>query len=96
MKYLIVTSRRQNPFGSRFCLFWGNGVDANGYTPDIRLAHRYSEEELPKAQFIKGGDFAVPCNLLGVSEENVATPINESYHALVEIPYVLAILRDAR
>ncbi len=92
MKYLVVTTRHSSDFGERFCVFWGNREDPSGYTSNVRLAHRFSQKELPMAQLKNVGDFAVPCSALGVSEEYL--PGSELTTEVVELVRVLEILRD--
>ncbi len=92
MKYLIITTRHKSPAGEKYCMFWGNKESAEGYTPDVRLAHRFSEDELPRAQLKNMGDFAIPCYGLGVPEEYVQA--NPYTCEIVELVTAMGMLRD--
>ncbi|WP_434307619.1 hypothetical protein [Clostridium botulinum] len=67
-KCLLLCNRHNSIYGDNWCLWWGERESKSGYTSDIRLAHRFNEEEI-KGYAEKGYDIPVPIDVIGVLEE---------------------------
>lgn len=82
-KYLVLCSRYESLYGDMWCLFWGNRDDKAGYTADVRIAHRFTEDDLKT--FKNSDDVAIPIDALGVPEEYESREtINSNVHVFVE------------
>ena len=66
-KCLLLCSRHNSIYGDNWCLWWGNRESKSGYTSDVRLAHRFDEEEIKKYAE-KGQDIPIPIDVIGVLE----------------------------
>lgn len=89
MKYLILCNRHNSIYGENWCLFWGFRECEGGYTSDLRVAHRFDEEDIKNrvkiGNLVEGRDIPIPIDVLGISEEYESEEeINKSYLALVE------------
>ncbi|WP_039230570.1 hypothetical protein [Clostridium haemolyticum] len=83
-KYLLLCNRHNSIYGDNWCLFWGRREDKAGYTSDVRIAHRFNEEEI---QGYKGGtdDIPIPIDELGLSEYYVnEEDYNENIRVMIE------------
>lgn len=82
-KYLLLCNRHNSIFGDSWALFWGNRESKGGYTSDLRIAHRFKEEEIKK--FVDKEDIPIPIDALGISEgyESEET-INKNINVLIE------------
>lgn len=67
-KYLLLCNRHNSIYGSNWCLWWGERESKNGYTSDVRLAHRFGEEEIEEYDE-KECDIPVPIDKIGICEE---------------------------
>jgi hypothetical protein len=67
MKYLLLCNRHNSIYGDNWCLWWGNRESRSGYSSDIRIAHRFTEEEIKKYE--NNEDIKVSIDVLGISEE---------------------------
>lgn len=67
-KYLLLCNRHESVFGDNWCLWWGNRESKGRYNSDVRLAHRFTEEEI-KDYAESGRDIPVPIDVLGISED---------------------------
>ena len=83
-KYLLLCNRHNSIYGDNWCLWWGNRESKSNYTSDIRLAHRFDEEEITKYAE-RGYDIPVPIEVLGISEgyEPIET-FNKNFVSMVE------------
>lgn len=83
-KYLLLCNRHESVFGDNWCLWWGNRENKGGYNSDVRLAHRFTEEEI-KDYAEKGRDIPVPVDVLGVSEDYESKEnYNPNFKVLIE------------
>lgn len=83
-KYLLLCNRHNSIYGDNWCLWWGNRESKSSYTSDIRLAHRFEEEEIEKYAD-KGHDIPVPIEVLGISEEyDPIETFNKNFVSMVE------------
>lgn len=82
-KYLVLCNRHNSLYGDEWALFWGLRESEGGYTSDLRVAHRFNEDEIEK--FKGKGDIPIPIDVLGIpgdyeSEET----INRNLRVLIE------------
>ena len=83
-KYLLLCNRHNSCFGDNWCLWWGDRESKSGYSSDVRIAHRFTEEEIQKYQE-KGQDIPVPIDALGISEEyEPKETYNKNLRVLIE------------
>lgn len=61
--YLILCLRHESCYGDNFCLWWGYGRNKNGYSSDVRLAHRFTYQEAIKIH--DEDDIMIPLSKLG-------------------------------
>lgn len=82
-KYLLLCNRHNSIYGDNWCLWWGNREEKNGYTTDVRVAHRFTKEEIENR---KGEtDIPVPIDVLGISEEyECKETYNKNLRVMVE------------
>lgn len=66
-KYLLLTTRHSSIYGDEWALFWGYRESKNGYSADLRTAHRFEEEEIEKYRGRKD-DIPISIDALGISE----------------------------
>lgn len=84
MKYLVLCNRHNSIYGDNWALFWGFRESEGGYTSDLRVAHRFTEEEIKKFQDDKD-DIPIPIDVLGISEEYESEEtINNNISVLIE------------
>lgn len=81
-KYLILCTRHDSIYGDNWCLWWGYKDSKNGYSSDIRTAHRFTEEEIEQFKNDKE-DIPIEINKLGISD-NYEENINENFVQLIE------------
>ena len=82
--YLIMTLRHKNIYGDGYAVFWGCGESKNGYSADVRYAHRFTKEEAEK--IVDDEEIMLDIKTLGF--ENGQPPIeciNTNIRVLVEI-----------
>lgn len=85
MKYLVLCKRHESTFGNNWCLWWGYGKSRGGYTSDLRLAHRFAEEEIKEFEGHEEEDLPIKCEDIGVSEEQIdSEKINKNALLLME------------
>lgn len=53
MKYLVREHTHKSLYGDIFCVWWGYGKNGAGYVSDLRLAHRFTEDELGISEGMK-------------------------------------------
>lgn len=83
-KYLLLCNRHESIYGGNWCLWWGNRESRSGYTSDVRLAHRFNEEEIEKYAE-KGQDIPVPIEIIEVPEDYEAIEnYNKNFVQLIE------------
>lgn len=83
-KYLLLCNRHESVFGDNWCLWWGNRESKGGYNSDVRLAHRFTEEEI-KDYAESGRDIPVPVDVLGISEDyEPKENYNPNFKVLIE------------
>ncbi|BDB03497.1 hypothetical protein [Clostridium botulinum] len=64
--YLLSYNWHNHVYGEEWAVFLGNKECKNGYSSDLRLARRFTEEEITK---YKNSDYIpIPLDLLGISE----------------------------
>lgn len=68
MKYLLLCNRHNSIYGDKWALFWGCRERKSGYTSDLRVAHRFSDEEIDKYKG-RTDDIPIPIDVLGIPEE---------------------------
>lgn len=86
-KYLLLCNRHNSIYGDEWCLWWGNRESKSGYTSDVRIAHRFTEEEIKQYEedAAKGEDIPVPIDVIGVSEEyEPKETYNKNLRVLIE------------
>lgn len=84
MKYLLLCNRHNSIYGDNWGLFWGYRESEGGYTSDLRVAHRFDEEEIKE---FKGrmDDIPIPINILNIPEEYESKEtINKNVLMLIE------------
>lgn len=83
-KYLLLCNRHNSCFGDNWCLWWGDRESKSGYSSDVRIAHRFTEEEIQK--YAEGSDdIPVPIDVIGVSEEyEPKETYNKNLRVLIE------------
>lgn len=92
MKYLVRDTNHKSPYGDIFCQWWGHGKNCGGYVSDLRLAHRFTEDELSD---IRGREEFISCSLLGISEEQADIErLNYNYSVLMEISVLARIKKQ--
>lgn len=83
-KYLLLCNRHESVFGDNWCLWWGTRESKDGYNSDVRLAHRFTEEEI-KNYAERGRDIPISVDVLGVSEDyEPKEKYNPNFKVLVE------------
>ena len=83
MKYLVLCNRHESIFGEPWALFWGCRESKSGYTSDLRVAHRFSEDEIK--EFNDRSDIPIPLEPLGISEKYESEEnINKNISVLIE------------
>ncbi|AIY80527.1 hypothetical protein U728_1105 [Clostridium botulinum 202F] len=83
-KYLLLCNRHNSCFGDNWCLWWGDRESKSGYSSDVRIAHRFDEEEIKKYEDGKS-DIPIPIDVLGISEEYKSEEtINKNINVLIE------------
>lgn len=83
-KYLLLTTRHSSIYGDEWALFWGYRESKNGYSADLRTAHRFTEEEIEKYRGSKD-DIPIPIDVLGISEEyEPEGTFNENIRVMIE------------
>ncbi|NFO40815.1 hypothetical protein FDB42_12050 [Clostridium botulinum] len=83
-KYLLLCNRHNSCFGDNWCLWWGDRESKSGYSSDLRIAHRFTEEEIEKYKE-EGQDIPVPIDVIGVSEEyEPKETYNKNLRVLIE------------
>ncbi|QPW62114.1 hypothetical protein [Clostridium botulinum] len=83
-KYLLLCNRHNSIYGDSWCLFWGCRDEESGYTSDIRIAHRFNEEEIEE---FKGriDDIPIPIDKLGLSENYISEEdYNKNIRVMIE------------
>lgn len=82
-KYLVLCNRHNSIFGGNWALFWGYRDSKNGYSSDLRVAHRFNETEISK--FNDSNDIPIPIDILGISEKYESEEtINPNIAVLIE------------
>ncbi len=66
--YLLLCNRHNSIYGENWCLWWGKRESRSGYISDVRVAHRFTEEEIKEYES-KNEDIPVPIEILGISEQ---------------------------
>lgn len=83
-KYLLLCNRHNSTFGDNWCLWWGDRESKSGYTSDIRIAHRFDEEDMVMYMG-SNDDIPVPIDILGIQEEyEPKETYNENLRVLLE------------
>lgn len=83
MKFVVLCNRHDSIYGDKFALFWGCGETSQGYSSDIRLAHRFDESEI--VDFDDNADIPISCNSISISEEQENNlTINQNIRCLIE------------
>ncbi|NFF80420.1 hypothetical protein FDA09_11725 [Clostridium botulinum] len=83
-KYLLLCNRHNGCFGDNWCLWWGDRESKSGYSSDVRIAHRFDEEEIKKYEDGKL-DIPISIDVLGISEEYESEEtINKNINVLIE------------
>ncbi|MBY6928995.1 hypothetical protein [Clostridium botulinum] len=83
-KYLLLCNRHNSMFGDCWALFWGNRDSKSGYTSDLRIAHRFDEEEIKKYEDGRA-DIPIPIDVLGIPEEYESKEsFNKNIRVLIE------------
>lgn len=82
-KYLVLCNRHNSIYGDHWALFWGCRESASGYTSDIRIAHRFTEEEIKS--FTTDEDIPIPIDVLNLPEGYISeNHFNSNFVSLVE------------
>lgn len=82
-KYLVLCNRHNSIYGDNWALFWGYRDSENGYSSDLRVAHRFNENEI--ARFNTDKDIPIPIDVLGIPEEcDSEETINRNIVVLIE------------
>jgi hypothetical protein len=82
-KYLLLSNNHNSMYGDCWALFWGHRESKGGYTSDLRVAHRFTEEEVKKYQ--DETDIPIPIDALGISEDYESEEtINKNISVLIE------------
>lgn len=83
-KYLLLCNRHDGLYGENWCLFWGRRENKSGYTSDVRIAHRFNEEEIEKFKGRKS-DIPIPIEKLGLSEDYISEEeYNKNIRVMIE------------
>lgn len=67
-KYLLLCNRHNSIYGDSWCLWWGDRESKCGYSSDVRIAHRFTEDEIKEYQNCDD-DIPIPIDVIGVSED---------------------------
>lgn len=83
MKYIVLCNRHESIYGDSWGLFWGHRESKSGYTSDLRLAHRFKEDEIK--DFTDDSDIPLPIDKLGISEDyEPEETFNSNLRVLIE------------
>ena len=77
MKYLVWCRRHNSLYGKPYALFWGYREAEGDYSSDVRVAHRFSEEDIK--QFNDKDDIPIPIDFLGLSEDYTDEKLINNY-----------------
>lgn len=82
-KYLLLCNKHDSLYGGEWALFWGDRESKNGYTSDLRIAHRFDESEIK--QYEDDENIPIPIDILNISEKYKSEEeINKNYLVLIE------------
>ncbi|KGM93533.1 hypothetical protein IRP63_14150 (plasmid) [Clostridium botulinum] len=83
-KYLLLCNRHNSIYGDEWCLFWGCRDEECGYTSDVRIAHRFNEEEIKEFKG-RADDIPIPVYDLGLPEDYISKEkYNENIRVMIE------------
>ena len=84
-KYLLLCNRHNSIYGDNWCLWWGDRESKGGYSSDIRIAHRFTEDEIKEYQNFGDDDIPVPIDIIGLSENyEPEKTYNKNFCVLIE------------